>query len=221
MKTPLLFLVASCALAAPAVAGPDWVEREDAGSNYTGAQRVVGVGTPLSISGTLSTGLIGDDLEDVYLISITSPGTFKFDLRNSTFDSMIHLFNVTQAEELFGLLANNDSAFSPGSYIGGPMATDGSGAMVLNPGIYALAISGFNRHPVSRTGDIFLFTSLTETSGPDGPGGINPLEGWVGTGETGSYNIIMEGVGYVDVPAPGAAALLGLCGVTALRRRRR
>jgi len=221
MKTPLLFVVASCALASPALAGPDWVERGDAGSGFATAQAVVGIGTPLSITGTLTTNFVGEDLEDVYLIRITSPTTFRFDVRTSSFDTMLYLFNVTEGQELFGLLANNDSAISTGSFINGPLASDGSGAMVLNPGIYALAISGFNRHPVSRTGDIYTFASTTETSGPDGPGGINPLQEWVGSGETGEYNILLEGVGYVDVPAPGAAALLGIGGLTALRRRRR
>jgi hypothetical protein len=220
MKTPRIFVVVLCALAAPAYAGPDWIEIGDAGSTLGTAQAVTGIGTPRHIEGSLSSSLMAaGDYEDMYLLRIETPTSFHFDLSGSSFDSMLYLFNVTQAQEAFGLLANNDAPTSIGSLIDGPNATDGSGAMVLNPGVYALAITGFNRHPISRTGSIFFFASTTETSGPDGPGGTNPLQGWDGVGAVGTYSIDLDGIGYVSVPAPSAAAILA-AGVL-LRRRRR
>ena|SRR5436190_6645613 len=221
MKTPKLCVAVLCALAAPVYAGPDWIEVGDAGSSVRTAQPVVGIGTPTHIQGTLSNSLLAAaDFEDMYLLRIETPTSFHFDLSGSTFDSMLYLFNVTQADEAFGLLANNDTPTSLGSLINGPNATDNSGAMVLNPGVYALAVTGFNRHPVSRTGDIFFFASNTETSGADGAGGLNPLQGWDGVGATGSYDIELDGIGYVNVPAPSAAVIMAT-GVGVLMRRRR
>src|SRR4051812_44813370 len=221
MKISRLCVVVPCALAATALAGPDWVERADAGSTLGTAQAIVGIGQPQRIEGTLSTGLIAGngDYEDMYLLRIEEPTSFRIDLTQSSFNSMLYLFNVTQANEAFGLLANNDTANTLGSLLVGPGATDNTGALVLNPGEYALAVTGFNRHPVSRTGDIFFFADDTEISGPDGQGGINPLQGWSGVGETGSYAIDLEGIGYVDVPAPGSA--LVLIGFACMGRRRR
>jgi hypothetical protein len=220
MKTHRLLAVIPCALAATAYAGPDWVEVGDAGSTFNTAQVVLGIGQLTSIEGSLSSGLTGSDFEDVYLIRIETPGAFRFDLTNTGFDSMLWLFNVTKAGELFGLLANNDSPSTMGALIPGPNATDSTGAMVTNPGVYAIAITGFNRRPSSRTGDIFSFASNTEISGPDGPGAINPLQTWVGEGATGDYVLTVQGVGFVDVPAPGTGALLAVGLLAGARRRR-
>lgn len=203
-----------------ALAGPDWVEQGDAGANFATAQRVLGNGQVHSISGSLSSGILTQDLEDVYLLRITEPTAFSFDFRLAQFDCQAFLFNVTQANELFGLLGNNDAGVEqPWARIAGP-ATDATQAQVTLPGVYALAITGLGRVPVSRTGEIFNFASSTEVSGPDGPGGINPLSGWAGDGQTGSYTILTSGVGFYDTPTPGVlAAMLGGAAVVARRRR--
>jgi len=211
--------------------GPDWVEQGDAGSTIGSAQLVLGLGQIESIVGTLSSGTaagttIGDpgsppDFEDVYLLRIETPGAFSFQVMNANFDPQLFLFNVTIPGEGLGLLANNDTPMSMLPFLTSP-ATDGTGATVLLPGVYALGVSGLGRVPVSRTGLIFNFASPTEVSGPDGLGGTNPLSGWTGVGQTGGYLVEMTGVGFFDIPAPGGAAvmLLGL-GVTGGRRRRR
>ncbi len=205
----------------PALAGPDWIEQADAGPTYGSAQRIVGIGVPHSISGTLSAGLVDPDFEDVYIIRIDQPSTFSFSMQNAGFDSQLYLFNITLANELFGLLANNDASnLTSDASISQPFATDGSGAKIAMPGVYALAITGAGRYPVGLNGAIFSIASPTELSGPDGPGGINALSGWQGAGQTGGYEVELEGTGYVDVPAPGVAGLLGAVGLVALRRRR-
>lgn len=203
-----------------AVAGPDWLEQGDAGATFSNAQRILGVGEVHSISGTLSEGLLTPDLEDVYLLRITQPTAFSFDFRLANFDCQAWLFNVTQANELFGLLANNDvNGNSAWSLIAGP-ATDGTQSQVSQPGVYAIAITGLGRVPVSRTGDIFTLETRTEVSGADGPGGLNPLQGWAGQGQTGSYTIMTRGTEFFDTPAPGVAGvLLGGLGLAARRRR--
>lgn len=211
-------------VAGAAQAGPDWIEGAiDAGSTLETAQPIIGVGELNSISGTLSAGSPfgpgGPDYEDMYLLRISSPSTFSFTVGDAQFDPQLFLFNVTLPGEALGLLANNNSIESPLPILSGP-ATDGSGAMVLLPGVYALGVSGVGRVPVSNTGPIFFFGSPTEVSGPDGQGGTNPLSDWTGEGQTGTYFINVEGVDWYNVPSPAGGSLL-LGGWLLARRRRR
>ncbi|MDX2146771.1 MAG: hypothetical protein SFZ23_04545 [Planctomycetota bacterium] len=203
-----------------ALAGPDWVENGDAGSNVRGAQRVLGVGQIQSIQGDLASGVAFPDTEDMYLVRILEPDTFFFQI-TAPYDTSLFLFNVSRADEAFGLLANRGDGKSFNPYLG-PFSTDGTEARVTEPGVYALAIVLADRVPVSRTGEIFRFDFPAETSGADGVGGINPHEGWTGSLRSpgGRYNVVIEGGGFVDVPAPGAITLAVLGGLVAARRRR-
>lgn len=213
-----------------ALAGPDWIEIGDAGSTLSTAQRVVGVGQLSRIVGTLSTSGIGvgdraaatgvDDFEDMYLIRIEVPSTFSFEVGSAAFNAQLFLFNITLPGEAFGLLASDDTAMSNAPLLTSP-ATDGTGAQVVLPGLYAVAISGFGRVPVSQSGPIFHFATPTEISGPDGPGGLNPLAGWTGIGQTGTYRLNVQGVDWVDIPAPSAGAAVLGGGAWIGRRRRR
>lgn len=206
--------------ASSAWAGPDWIEQDDAGPTFGTAQRIVGVGELNSIQGTLTDNFLGGDFEDVYLLRIEQPTAFSFDFSASQFDCVAWLFNVTRANEMFGLLANdNASPEVVWSRIAGP-ATDNTSARVTEPGVYALAITGAGRVPTSRTGSIFNIQSPTEVSGPDGMGGLNPHQGWSGDGQTGGYLIMTTGTGFFDVPAPGVAGVV-LGGLAMAGRRRR
>lgn len=216
---------AALALSSAALAGPDWVEIGDAGSIVDTAQAVLGESPTLrSIRGSLSFGSgLADgaaDYEDMYLIRITQPSMFSFSATGSTFNPQCFLFNITLPGEAFGLLGNDDTATSNQPRLISP-ATDGTGASVVLPGVYALGISGFGRDPVSSGGRIFNFASPTEVSGPDGPGGINPHSGWIGQGEVGTYDLDIQGVTFFDVPAPGSAVVFAAAAGALSRRRRR
>lgn len=202
-----------------ALAGPDWVEGGDAGSMLASAQPTFGVGQIHSISGTLSGSLLLPDFEDMYLIKVTDPSIFQMKIIGADFDAQLWVFNVTLPGEAFGLLGNDNTILGNAPVLG-PLATDGTGAKISLPGVYAIAISGAGRVPVSQNGPIYNFVSPTEVSGPDGPGGFLPLSGWTGDGQVGSYTIQTTGIGFYEVPAPASASLLALAGVLAARRRR-
>ncbi len=202
-----------------ALAGPDWVEHGDAGSTLGGAQQTIGIGAIHTISGTLGGQTLTGDFEDMYLIRVLDPATFSMKVIGANFDAQLWVFNVTIPGQAFGLLANDNTPAGINPIVTS-LATDGTGAQLKVPGVYAVAISGAGRVPVSLNGPIFFFGSPTEISGPDGPGGINPHIDWTGEGETGSYTIQTEGVGFYDTPAPGSIAVLAAGAIAGARRRR-
>jgi len=208
-------------LAAPALAGPDWVEIGDAGSSVLTAQaplRPPGAPQLTSISGTL--GGPGIDEEDLYVVRITDPVMFSMTTGSADFNPVLWLFHVTVTNDALGLLANDDQA------AGNPLprlvgaATDGTGVVVSSPGDYIVGITGRGRVPVSATGEIFNLAGLTEISGADGVGGLNVLSGWTGEGETGTYHLNFEFIDFPVFPAPGSVVLLALAGAATGRRRR-
>lgn len=206
-----------------ALAGPDWVEQVDAGSVLSSAQLTRGEGSIRTIQGTLSGALLGPgaDFEDMYIISIAEPATFSFTTANANFNSVMYLLNITQGNEAFGLLGADDVGESSGAILTG-VATDGSGAQVTNPGLYALVVTFSGNRCQSRTGNIFRFDTPTEITGPDGVGGTNPHEGWANDGSFsgGEYVIDIVGVEFAEVPAPGTLALAALASAVLVRRRR-
>jgi hypothetical protein len=216
-----------CAWTWSAWAGPDWIEKDDAGSFVRTAQRVLGTGELRSIQGTLGESLTTPDLVDMYLIRVLNPTRFRFDTTAADFDTQLFILAVTEGKgglEGYGLLGNDDAIVNQqrviGSLIDGP-ANDGSGARIDEPGIYALAICGRGRMPTASGKEIYHLADPTEISGPDGPGGNWAHDGWEGPGPVGRYRILVEGVGYVDVPSPGTMAGLGLAAWRGLGRRRR
>ncbi|MHC4210422.1 MAG: hypothetical protein ACYSWT_11980 [Planctomycetota bacterium] len=60
----------------------------------------------------------------------------------------------------------------------GNAATDGSGVTIEEPGLYLLAITVSPQDPTSDNGIIFFFDEPNEVSGPDGPGGAEPISTW-------------------------------------------
>jgi len=210
---------AICALAGSAMAGPEWVEGQDAGSLPGSAQTTSGTGTLTKIAGTLqgNNPLAGPgDFEDMYVIQITDPLLFSATTTlpgggSADFDSQLWLFKL----DGLGLLGNDDTfivggpGFGKGTIVSGstlgPMATDGTGQTIPGPGLYLLAISGSFDIPKSQGGPIFSFANQTEISGPDGQGGTQPVTEWENVGlnnsslggATGDYLISLTGTALV------------------------
>ena len=195
MKTCSLLSAALLLLSAAesAIAGPEWIERGDAGSLPPTSQPTTGSGAVKKISGSLSTAgsLAGaGDTEDMYLINITDPANFyasttsfnPYDPDNpgsAEFDSTLYLFSVSVGEgefgvQGFGLLGNNNTPIvipvkGKGQFVTGstllPAANDGSGVVITEPGLYLLAISTAFTEPLAFTGEISepMFTFALQT----------------------------------------------------------
>jgi len=132
----------------PAFAGPDWTEVGDAGSSFGGAQVPLappGVIQLSSISGSL--GLRGIDQEDMYFIRVIAPLTFSITTGSSEFNPVLYMFNITVNGDALGLLANNDTSSDNTTPRIVGVATDGTGAVLVSPGDYLVAITGFGRYP--------------------------------------------------------------------------
>jgi len=221
----LMIAAAGIVVATPAFAGPDWLEQGDAGSLLHTAQVPTRPSASIlqlsSISGSLSTSLTEPDYEDLYFIKILDPVNFSITLSFADFNAVMYLFQVTVNGDALGMLANDDQSATSNIPKLLSSATDSTGIFINSPGDYVLAIAGFGRVPVSATGPIFNLASPTEISGPDGPGGFNPLIGWTGVGEQGNYIIGLEETDFPRTPTPGTAlTVLGAMSALGLRRRR-
>ncbi len=87
----------------------------------------------------------------------------------------------------------------------GNASDDGTNVVITQPGLYLLAITVTPRFPVSTTGAIFDFASSSEVSGPDGPGGGDPIIDWdvpipsaPAGGVPGDYTIQLSGTGFAQ-----------------------
>jgi len=207
-------------LAPAALAGPEWPEVGDAGPLPLSAQSVVGTGPLSRISGELTgtaplPGLGLGDVQDMYLIRIADPMNFLATTDGTggsfaAFNANLFLFTLDGR----GLLGN--LGFGPAATLTSA-ATDASGAELVAPGDYYIAISGGFSVPVALPGPIFNFGIPGEVSGPDGPGGFDPILFWGGPTEIGLYRIYLEGA--VFIPAPGTVLVFGLAAAAARRRR--
>jgi len=158
---------------------------------------------------TRITGNIGSGTDaDMFIITLATGGLFSattLGTGGSLVDTQLFLFNSSG----HGLLANDDSGGTLRSTLP-PTA--------LAAGNYLLAISAWDRDPVSAGGLIFPTSPFSNVFGPTGPGGAGAITGWDGSGGTGDYAIDLE---LQPVPEPATLFLFGsaLAGIGMARRR--
>jgi hypothetical protein len=189
----------------------------DAGDLASTAQVVSGSGPLTSI-----TGLFDTNDADLYVVRVVDPANFlATTVGGTSLDTQIWLFDMSG----MGIAFNDDAVglqsrlqgsdvFTTGAFTGSTIAS-----MLVAGQNYIVGVTRYNRDPVdSASAAIFANSpfagihSRTATAGP--------LAGWVGNTAASSsvYTISLGGVEFV--PAPGAAALLGLSGLLIARRRR-
>jgi hypothetical protein len=191
----------------------DWMEATPAVANYHNlagnAEAVTGGGPLLHITGTIAS---NTDF-DVYRISISNPSTFSASTvgTDGAFgDTQLFLFTTAG----IGIAADDDS---PGGGTLRSLLPAGNPLYAsLAPGEYLLAISGYDRDPISAGGEIFPDTPFGTVNGPTGSGGGSPLSGQTddsGT-NTGTYTIDLTGAEALqnqaqNVPEPASIIVLG------------
>lgn len=150
-------------------------------------QAPVGSGALDSISGSLGPG----DFEDLYRICVIGNTFSATTIGGATFDTQLFLFFAENGKGAAqGTVTNDDSSVYILSTLppGGTSLTNG-GTLNYPPGVYYLAISGFDRDPVSGENLMFLNAGGAVGPSPD----VGPLTGWSGDGEVGSYTITLTG----------------------------
>jgi hypothetical protein len=226
-QTSLASIVA-LSFATVALAGPTWdVDyNDDAGQTALSAQ-VITINSPIiNIFGRLTGyGLTGTDLVDMYAFEVENASFYTISTAggalggDADFDTQLFLFRKKGGnggnQRAVALKANdNASVGAMGSRIGEGAAN--SNVVYLNRGVYFVAITGSGMDAISSVDG-----SIWENFGDFGEtvnGYERELSEWQGSGAVGEYTIRLQVVqGFV--PAPGAAAVLGLTALSSRRRR--
>lgn len=202
-----LTMLALLAAAASAHA-QTWFEAGDAPEALPGVHQVtMGLGPLTSITGAMDPG----DSCDAYAIHIASPSLFSATLvGGAAWDTQLWLFTPAG----MGVAFNDDSASTLQSTL--------SGAFVVMPGTYVLAVSRYDYDASSPAGPMWMDSPFGTERAPDGPGAPGPVVAWSGSAPAAyaPYTITLTGATYAVIPTPGSLALLGLGGALLVRRRR-
>ena len=154
-------------------------------------------GAPAAVTPTaLDLGVIGNEGD-----------SFVFDTLGSGFDTELGLYDQAGV-----LITNNDDIDFDNGITQSSIETEAIDFSGLGAGTYYLALGAFN----TFYGGTDFDATTTATAGGDWDLNIDgalALEGTLADGE-------VQFISFTIVPAPGAAALLGLAGFAGLRRRR-
>lgn len=161
-----------------------------------------GISTTTTISGMIGDGCGNIDDADVYIIGIDDPTNFAATtVGGATFDTQLFLFDASG----IGVTSNDDSP------AGGLQSTI-TGSPMMPPGLYYLAISGYDKDPIdSSSAALWLDTPFNTERTPDGPGAGNPFSTF-DTGSTvgGPYSIFLVGVSTPVKPSSCLAGWIGM-----------
>lgn len=211
MRTAAIALFGLLAIAGTASASI-YAEVPDAGELPASAQDVSGVGALTGITGSVTAGDA-----DMFRIRISNPAAFSAITSGVQGDTLLFLFNLDGT----GIAKNDDISganFLSEFPVGNPLYAG------LPAGDYLIAISGFAYHPFSVAAPTLLSQAnfdVNTFTGVLAPQNAGPVLSWfqLSTGpSSGNYSITLTGAEFI--PAPSAAALLGLGGLLAARRRR-
>jgi hypothetical protein len=139
------------------------VEFGDAGDLPSTAQAPAKVGPLTRITGSLAASDV-----DMFVIKVVSPATFSVSCcANTPFDSQLFLFD----DRGLGVAANDDDC---------GLNSRIDTTLVRTVGLHYLAISRFDRDPLSAGGPIFTGGPQGQLR-PNGPGGSQPVATWLGS----------------------------------------
>lgn len=192
--------------------GNTWAETGDAGQTIGTAQQTLGLGSLQVLTGVLD----GRNDVDIFCIHITDEALFRAQVTSfAGQDSILWLFNPDGTLQV----ANDDNGNAGVPGLLSLITSQG----VFSNGIYYLGISRYSNQPLNAANAPLLGNNLWP--GPDVQqiqGNANILHHWNNGTEpgdmSGAYAITLRGAEFC--PTPGAAALLGLGGLVAGRRRR-
>ncbi|MGF1568179.1 MAG: DUF4394 domain-containing protein [Nodosilinea sp.] len=156
---------------------------------------------------TSISGSVANDA-DVFQIFIT--GTEPFSATTLSRETLLELpidntlgipTDLLEDPQLFLFDAQGNGISANDDRFGSAQASLSSGELgTLQPGLYYLAISGFDYDPVSAGGEIFTDSSVSGVLTPTGPGGGSPLTGFGGDSSTSNGNYVIALTGAQTVP---------------------
>lgn len=211
MRTAAIALFGLLAIAGTSSAAIH-VEVGDAGELPGTAQSAAGAGALTGITGSVTAGDA-----DMFRIRISNPAAFSALASGIQGDTTLYLFNLDGT----GIAKNDDIS---GTNFESELPVGNALYAGLPAGDYLIAIGGFAYQPFSVAVPMVLGEATFDPNtftGVIGPQNAAPVQSWAQLSSgpsSGTYSIELTGAEFV--PAPSSAALLGLGGLLAARRRR-